>query len=171
MDSTNENTSTAEEIKLEPLESSQFIPAGFWVRFAATFIDGCIVTLAVYPLVMLIAFILPNTLIAQIKSGSVTTSFNAIYYLIWLLFSFFYIGWFYANKGGTPGKLLFNLKVISAETGTYLSYPRAFFREILGKYITNLSFMLLLGFLIFFRSDKRMLHDLIFDTRVIRKKQ
>lgn len=82
---------------------------------------------------------------------------------------FCYFGWFYAEKGATPGKMLFNLEVMETGTGRRLGYMRTFFRETVGKFLSGLIFGI--GYLIvLFRDDKKAMHDMIFDTRVMRKK-
>jgi len=77
----------------------------------------------------------------------------------------FYYVWFYKNKGATPGKMLMRLRVSRADTGTNLTYWRAFFRETIGKFLSAI--VLCIGFLlVVFRQDKRALHDLLFNTQV-----
>lgn len=82
---------------------------------------------------------------------------------------YFYYGYFYSKKGASPGKMLFNLEVIDAETGKYLTPWKAFFREAIGKFVSMIPFGM--GYIIAaFRQDRRALHDLLFDTNVISKK-
>ncbi len=82
---------------------------------------------------------------------------------------YFYYSYFYSKKGASPGKLLFNIEVIDAETGHYLTPWKAFFREAIGKFISLVPFGM--GYVIAaFRQDRRALHDLLFDTNVVLKK-
>lgn len=82
---------------------------------------------------------------------------------------YFYYSYFYSKKGASPGKLLFNIEVIDAETGRYLTPWKAFFREAIGKFISLVPFGM--GYVIAaFRQDRRALHDLLFDTNVVLKK-
>ena len=92
---------------------------------------------------------------------------TALSYLVYLAAMFVYFGWFYKNKGATPGKLIFQLKVHHVESGRYIGYWHAFGRETLGKFISTM--VLLLGYIMaIFHPEKRALHDLIFKTRVVR---
>src|SRR5262249_34825801 len=84
--------------------------------------------------------------------------------------SFLYNGWFYRNKGATPGKLLLGLRVVDAQTGTYLSWGQTFMREIVGRFVDALTLMIGL-IMAAFRSDKRALHDLVAGTQVLRIKK
>jgi len=88
--------------------------------------------------------------------------------LFYFVLPFVYYGWFYAEKGATPGKLLMGLKVSHSRTGAPLTYLRAWCREVPGK---GLSLLILgIGYLIAAtRPDKRALHDLLCDTEVLEK--
>lgn len=135
-------------------------PAGFWVRFVAALVDGIIVACLEFPIDRLIGVDYNNL------EFSPSTVFS---FLISLTIIFFYYGWFYKNKGATPGKILMGLRVIDKNNGKNLSYFRAFFRETFGKLCSAFPFFI--GFLIVpFREDKRALHDLILDTQVLKKK-
>jgi uncharacterized RDD family membrane protein YckC len=138
-------------------------PAGFWRRYVATLVDGMLITITFFPLAVMFTVLGgrdvqdPRYWIATLGSLVVNMGLN-----------FFYFGWFYKNKGATPGKLLMGLRVVDLETGMNLSYGRTFLREIVGKTIGYLT--LFIGFILAgFRSDKRALHDLLASTQVIRR--
>jgi len=136
-------------------------PAGFWVRFLAALVDGIIVACIEFPIDRIIGVDYNNF---QLGLQS------ALALLVSLTIIFLYYGWFYKNKGATPGKILMGLRVIDKNTGKNLSYFRTFFRETLGKLCSGVIFFI--GFIMAaFRSDKRALHDLIFDTQVLQKKE
>ena len=141
------------------LENGAFEPAGFGVRFLAILIDNIIVamlTAATSFVFGLIFFFMPEGFIYGLA------------YLLRVVIIFFYYGWFYAERGASPGKMLFHIEVVETGTGRRLGYWRTFFRETLGKFISGL--ILGIGYFIaFFREDQKALHDLIFDTRVMRK--
>jgi uncharacterized RDD family membrane protein YckC len=102
-------------------------------------------------------------------SGASDELKNAAERVVLLAIIFVYYGWFYHEKGATPGKILIGLGVEDSRTGERLSYARSFFRETIGKLISTVPLMV--GFLIaFFREDRKALHDLIFDTTVVRHK-
>jgi uncharacterized RDD family membrane protein YckC len=137
--------------------------ASFGARFIAVVIDAAIIRCLQLVLQSAIAStfgVLPSSLYGFIEWPLNKFALLALLY--------FYFGWFYSEKGATPGKLLLNLQVVQSETGEKLTYIRAFLRETLGKMISMA--LLGLGFLIAaFRNDHRALHDMIFDTRVIEK--
>lgn len=69
-----------------------------------------------------------------------------------------------ARSGQTPGKKAYDIKVVDAETFETLSFFRALLRFVSFLF----SAMTLLGILmLFYRSDKRTLHDLLSGTAVI----
>jgi uncharacterized RDD family membrane protein YckC len=60
--------------------------------------------------------------------------------------------------------------VINKSNGKNLGYFRTFFRETIGKFCSGVIF--LIGFImVAIREDKMALHDLIFDTQVLAKKE
>ena len=158
----------AGQIKLDVKEGSQNEPARFFARFAAAMIDGIIVSIISTPVALPIGLALgvstsgdPTTLTAAIAAST------ALAYLVFLIVMFMYFGWFYKNRGATPGKLIFKLKVYHMESGRYIGYWHAFGRETVGKFASTI--ILFLGYLMaIFHPEKRALHDLIFKTRVVR---
>ena len=163
------------QIKLNVKQSSLAQPGGLWVRFAAVIIDGMVLGLIVLPIYIIVAvavgagFAVATVadLEALFSDPLVAGAFSLSSYSIYFIAAFFYFGWFYKNKGATPGKLVFKLKVHHVESGRYIGYWHAFGRETLGKFISAV--VLFLGYLMaIFHPEKRALHDLIFKTHVIR---
>lgn len=77
-----------------------------------------------------------------------------------------YFGWFYTNKGASPGKMLMNLRISDAQ-GNNLSWGTTIGRESIGKFLSSICFFI--GFLLVaFRKDKNALHDLMFNTQVMK---
>lgn len=134
---------------------SNLTPGGFWIRFCATMIDTFLV--ATLTVILGGGFYLFSETIRDFSL-----------FIVRFVVVFFYFGWFYAERGATPGKMVFGLEILETGTGKRLGYWRSFFRETVGKFISGL--LLFLGFIMAgVRTDKRALHDLIFDTRVMRK--
>jgi uncharacterized RDD family membrane protein YckC len=149
--------------------ATQFQPAGFWIRFLAILIDGIVMYVVSLPLHIVSG---ASTINVQSNpdalTGHVMTSL--FFALIGMVLNYIYFAFFYSRYGGTPGKLLFGLRVVKVSDGTYLRWGRTAFREIFGKVIVNM-FTLGLGYLLAaFRKDKRALHDLVAKTQVIRVK-
>ncbi len=166
-----ESEGEAGQIRLGVRENSPTRPGGFWVRFAAIMIDGVILGIALSPILAVFGILFavgtggdPATIQ---DNPTLLVGFYIVYYTVYFVAMFLYFGWFYKNKGATPGKLIFKLRVHHAESGRHIGYWHAFGRETLGKMISALT--LLIGYLmVVFHPEKRALHDLIFGTRVVR---
>ena len=138
------------------------VPGGFWRRFVAVFIDGIIIGVAIFP----ITFILSLLIIPALGPESMVPSILS--WVVQIAAIYFYYGYFYSQKGASPGKMVMNLRVINSETGKNLSYNEAFLREAIGKLISTLP--LFFGYIIAaFRNDKKTFHDMIFNTQVYQK--
>jgi len=160
----------------EPLQNRaeiRFEPAGFWRRVLALFIDASLLMFIVSPFSYLFPFfVMPDLKVLQtgMFNGFFTAFalFIGLNIVLTLIARFFYYGWFYKNKGATPGKMALNLRVFNTETGTYLSYGHTFLREgLLKPYVSGLITFGLGFLLVGIRSDKKGLHDLLCATQVV----
>lgn len=135
--------------------------ADFGVRLIAAFIDGAII--------FCLDFIAKKVLFAVLGLTLGGRMFDGLDWLAYLLLIYSYYGYFYSVKGASPGKMLLGLEVTGLDGVTRLTPWRAFFREAIGKFISAVPF--LMGYIIvMIRLDHRALHDLLFDTRVVRKR-
>lgn len=136
-------------------------PAGFWIRWVAVFIDSIITSIVNFGVQMII--FIP---IGLLDDGSALGIVGAL--VTWVLniaFAALYEAWFVARFAGTPGKLVLRLKVLRPD-GSRLSFGRSLGRHF-AKYISG--FILMIGYLMAaFDEEKRALHDMICDTRVVR---
>lgn len=123
-------------------------PVGVSERLFAYNIDITILIL----LFMLISFIVDN---------------NTILYSICLSVITLYYTFFESSKWqGTPGKTYHKLKVVG-ENGEKITILKALLRVLL-KYVSIL--LLFLGiFMIYFRKDRKSLHDIILKTQVVKQ--
>jgi uncharacterized RDD family membrane protein YckC len=153
-------------------------PAGFWIRVLATIIDGVLLGMVMLPFSVLVTFlpyIIMGTDFKNPRFGDNANAFliltfglQAIYLVIYVVAKFFYFGWFYKNKGASPGKMVLKLKVVNHQTGQNIGYGKTFLRDFLGKFVSGIT--LGIGYLmVAFREDKRALHDLIADTQVMQR--
>lgn len=158
--SSDESSHSARETAKTKEQTAPRVSAGLWRRFFAMLIDH-IITGTLY-----------STAAALLGFGF-SRSEGYQYGLLGLAVWYLYYGYFYTQFNASPGKLLFEIEVEStavarsAEPMT-LTYGQAFFRETVGKFISAC----LLGFgyfLAFFRADHKALHDLLFNTRVVRR--
>jgi len=163
---------------------------GFWIRFAAKFIDSLIVGIVVFVPIFVFAFLLgfnearssqgdfgasppadSGSANQSIGAGTilgqpimVAQAFGFLIQLGFVAAHVVYATLFLGKFGATPGKMVFKLKVVDANGGK-ISYGRAFGRscaEILSRVIC------LIGYIIAaFDDQKRALHDHMCSTRVI----
>ncbi len=141
---------------------------GFWIRFAARFIDGIIMTIVsgIFQFAGLAALGISLTDLGK-NPGDVGAFFTifAVTSLIGVGIQMAYEVYFLVTRGATPGKILLNLKVVRSDGGP-LSVGRA-----VGRFFGNMlsGMTLSIGYIIAGIDDqKRALHDHLCDTRVIR---
>jgi len=139
--------------------TATFAYAGFWIRFVAALIDGVILFVA--GVVVQLGFA-PMT-----RSGRMDLMLMALgaEYLISMAIGATYEGLFVSRFGATPGKMALDLKVVRPDGGP-ISLGRA-----VGRYFAKIvsGIILMIGYIMAgFDAQKRALHDMICDTRVIR---
>ncbi len=119
--------------------------AGFWMRFAANFIDALI--LMIPNIVLVLAVETPASNLLSIALGLV------------------YLVGFWSTQGATPGKMALGIKITTVD-GEPIDFGRAFLRYI-GYWASAIT--LGIGHLmIAFTGQKRGLHDYIAGTVVIK---
>ena len=136
-------------------------PGGFWIRLVAFIVDWIIV----FALSAAVASAVGIS-VADWWSESWTSDGFSLGAFDWISIAIdtAYFTAFVAAWSATIGKLMFGLEVVRKD-GTKVGIFRAFFRTL----CYNISLLILgIGFLmIAFRRDKRGLHDLICDTKVV----
>lgn len=156
------------QLQLEPTykfekRPMQNRPGGFWIRFLANLIDILIITVIILP-----SNIVMVSIIGSEPSNALSISAMAFKTIFGWVFTGVFAGYFYSKKGATPGKLIFNLYVLDVETGSYISFWKGFFRDSIGKSVSG--FIFCIGYIMAaFRKDKAALHDLMLNTRVLKK--
>jgi len=137
--------------------------AGFWIRAAAAFVDSLISGALQGIILFLFAGLLSLLLRGYDSDSMVMVS------LAWLLGSAVgavYYVYFTAFGGQTPGKMALRIKVVRTDS-TSLTLGRAFYREIIGKFVSGI--ILGIGYLMIAFDDKKQgLHDRMADTYVVR---
>jgi len=146
--------------------------AGFWRRFIAYSIDGCIVSFIFILLIFIsgLAFFTGtisggnNILITKFIDPQKIFSLTFRLWIFSTLINLAYFTYFHGAAGRTPGKMLLGLQVISTE-GQPISFGIAFLRSV-GYIISSLFFCL--GFIwVGFDKKKQGWHDKIAGTVVI----
>ena len=133
--------------------------AGFWLRLVALMIDGFLVFLIQVIFGIILFFI-----------GSGGFNLDGTLSLVLQMFStvvsLFYWIFFTGNCGQTPGKMLLRIQVVRTD-GSSLSYGTAFYREVVGKFLSGIIFAI--GYLMAaFDDQKQGLHDRMAKTYVIK---
>jgi uncharacterized RDD family membrane protein YckC len=147
---------------------------GFWIRVVAQMIDSMILGMVLSAIQYALIFPLTgfSPLAQPAKSGtdlwqalSGMFAFLGISVLVSLAGGSCYEGFFVSRLGATPGKMVFSMKVVRPD-GMPLGLGRAF-----GRYFAKQVNALTLGIgylIVAFDDQKRGLHDMICDTRVVR---
>ena len=133
--------------------------AGFWIRFAAAFIDGIILWVVNTGLsfAVQLAIMTGGGPEAQMAATIVTFLLNTA---ISTGYEVFFVG----RYAATPGKMALGLRIVRSD-GSRVSYMRALGRHF-AEYISAM--ILFIGYImVAFDQEKRALHDHICDTRVI----
>lgn len=146
-----------------PTKAQDRVYAGFFVRLAAYLIDWLIVgaVLLVVRIPMWIASLAGG---AEFMFQDFIFTYSAYDILIYVLKVGYFIVMTYLT-GATVGKKLLQIKVVSAEDRKPTFFEIAF-RESVGKFLSGL--ILYVGyFIIGADKDKKGLHDILSDTRVI----
>ena len=139
--------------------------AGFWVRFAAKFVDGIITGVLNFAVAAVVG-VLVGAVAAKAGGAPAALGAMALSYAINITLSVAYTTFFVGKFAATPGKMAAGLKVVRADGGK-VSYGRAFGRTF-AEWLSGLT--LTIGYIMAaFDDEKRALHDRICDTRVVKK--
>ncbi|MEI7979910.1 MAG: RDD family protein [Bacteroidota bacterium] len=147
-----------EEQLLDKSSLESFAPeyAGFWIRFAAAFIDGIILSIP--------------QLAIQFAMGESASEFGAgflLYYVIIISLNWiYYAGMESSSNQATLGKMVVGIKVtnLEGEPITFINATGRYFAKIISTII------LLIGFIMAaFTPKKQALHDQLAKTLVIKK--
>jgi uncharacterized RDD family membrane protein YckC len=148
--------------------------AGFWIRFVAALIDGIILGVAGSAVQLLLlgsAFAPFMHIRPDAPPEEALAAFGAMMgtlalsMLIGTAIGACYEGFFVSRVGATPGKMALSLRVVRPNGGP-VSLGRAFGRYF-AKWLSSIT--LLIGFIMAgFDSQKRAMHDMICDTRVVK---
>jgi uncharacterized RDD family membrane protein YckC len=144
------------------LNTGELRYAGFWIRFAARFLDGLIIGVPLMILFFVLVFsrIHPG---APPQLGILPTLLQFGFVFIQMGYEVFFLG----KYGATPGKMACGLKVVTSDGGK-ISYGRAvgrFFSQILSGLTCYIGYIIAA----FDNPQKRALHDHICNTRVVYK--
>lgn len=139
-------------------------PAGFWIRFLATLVDGILSSVLAW-----ILSILMNENASQSINNSLTQSPESLVStsdtVANLLYGIIFIIIFTATQfKGSPGKLLCRIQVVNPDM-TQIGIGKS-----IGRYFSYIlsAIPLMIGFMLAgWTKDKKALHDMICNTRVV----
>jgi uncharacterized RDD family membrane protein YckC len=142
--------------------------AGFWIRFLAKLIDG--IVLGITQWVIMIPFgmlVMSTSDFSQAQEPSAGfLALMGVQQLIGILIPAAYNTFLIGRFGATLGKMACQLRVVMPDGGQ-VSYLRALGRNF-AEWISAV--ILLIGYIMAgFDDEKRALHDRICSTRVVRK--
>ena len=147
---------------------------GFWLRGAAKLLDQMIISAITTPFSMAVTFFMGIGMAsvggADEGNPAAMVGFVAFMYIVLILLSIAiplaYHTWMVGKYGATLGKMACRLRVVRSDMSA-LTYKRA-----CGRYFAEMvtGFTFGIGYLIAaFDDEKKTLHDIIADTRIIKR--
>ncbi len=136
---------------------------GFWIRFAAKFLDGLIQSMATGVILLPLMFWVGFSAATKAEPDNLIL-ITVVQIVVQLGIPILYTVFFLGKYQSTPGKMACGLTVIRSDGGR-ITYGRAF-----GRYFSEIlsSLTLMIGYLMAaFDEEKRALHDRVADTRVV----
>ncbi|MGX8710883.1 MAG: RDD family protein [bacterium] len=147
---------------MQPQENNNPACGGFFVRLAAYLIDLLLVGTMLL-IVKIPMFFVRLSHPDNFLTGALLFRFSLLDILLYLAASAYFVILTY-QTGATVGKRLMNLRVVSVN-GEPLTLLNVLYRETIGRYLSSLLFV---GYiLVGLNNEKRGLHDMICDTKVI----
>jgi uncharacterized RDD family membrane protein YckC len=141
-------------------------PAGFWVRFGASLLDGIIISI---PITILISLILTGSFFPDAQSPEIYTTQDTISQILISIYGIILpIIW----AGFTVGKKLMNIQIRRIDGGK-ITFWTMFKRNILASliYLVTLGIAGIVSlFMVALREDKRSIHDFVAGTEVVKVK-
>ncbi len=158
---------------VQKLKEGAVLPAtlnygGFWIRFVAKIIDGIILTIAQWAIMIPTSMLIAPPM-TQGQEQFPTPDFfifMGVQIIIGITIPLAYSTFFLGRFGATLGKMACRLQVVTAEGGK-ITYMRAFGRfcaEMISYLILTIGYIM-----VAFDDEKRALHDRICSTRVVKK--
>lgn len=142
------------------------VPASWWSRVFAFVIDGLIASSIIKIALTLIQFI--SNLISYNNPEAKALFITFSVFIFFVLFTHYYFIISIHKTGQTLGKKIMKIRIVSDSENSDISYFRVILREGIGKFISFILTLyagIVLGAI---RQDKKCLHDLMFNTKVVK---
>ncbi len=147
---------------------SEYEYAGFWVRLAAYLIDSAIVFAAL----LVVRLVMSGLMVAAKGTplgGNILFQYDLKDIVLYVTEVFYFILCTYYT-GTTLGKKAMNLRVICAGGEEKLGFLTVIYRETVGRFLCSV--IMGIGYIIAgIDKEKRGIHDILCDTRVIYAKK
>lgn len=137
--------------------------AGFWVRFFAYMVDSIIVFFALLAIRLFLLGV-SGLIEGTVFEGNILFQYTLTDIVLYVAQAVYFVLFTYCT-GTTPGKRLLSLRVCSADGGK-LTFFDVLYREVIGRFLCGL--FLGIGYIVAgIDKQKRGIHDMLSDTRVI----
>lgn len=146
----------------ETMEKTAY--AGFWARFFAYLIDSVIVWCGLLIVRLFMAGV-TAAVSDTVLDGNLLFHYNLTDIVLYIAQVAYFILFTYYT-GSTLGKRAMNLRVVPAEEEEHLSFLNVVYRETIGRFLCGVTIGI--GYLLVAADkEKRGLHDMLCDTRVV----
>jgi uncharacterized RDD family membrane protein YckC len=157
---------TNTETWLEELSSYEL--ASRWARLGAAILDAIVLTALAFTIVYLSGYW------SVMISNALTIYEQIAWSLVGLATYLLVNGYLLHRYGQTVGKWVLGIKIVSAKDGKILPLWKIFFVRYIPQVLVSAipiagQFLLMIEYLFIFRKDKRCVHDLIAQTKVIKE--
>lgn len=164
-------------LRAAPVPGGDVVMAGFWKRFAASFIDGMVMMVVTLVVAMVgvmftggAAALSPQAFANDMMRGTLGLTFIVAFYVLPVLAQAGYFTWMHASASqATLGKLAVGIKV-ARTNGEALALGRSFGRWCAYFFLNLVSCgitTLISAFTVGLTERKQGLHDMIADTLVV----
>ncbi len=142
--------------------------AGFWVRFSAYMID-CVLVFFALLIIRVIMLGVMSAVKGTVLGGNILFHYNLKDIVLYVLQVLYFILCTYYT-GTTLGKKAMNLRVVCADREEELTLLNVIYRETIGRFLSGA--IVGAGYIMAgIDGEKRGLHDILCDTRVIYAKK
>lgn len=140
------------------------VPAGFWIRLLANFIDAVLVSFPLAIIAGMISFYVYGIDFILEENTMISHILNFVLFLYTLILP---VIW----RGYVVGKRICGIRIVRID-GENVTLKNMLLRNVVGGLVYVLTFgvgLIISAFMVSLREDKRSIHDLIAGTQVVKK--
>ena len=166
---TDQNIYSPPTADLETVAPQDLVIASRWTRLGAAMLDSILLMILFFPPLF---FLYGNDLFNQLALSQNSYSNQLLFSLFTLSLYLLVNGYFLATSGQTVGKKMVGIKIVDSGSMQILPFWKVFGVRYLPVFVASQipvigQFLNIIDSLFIFRSDRRCLHDMIADTKVI----